>query len=53
MRGNIKLDEKQLNKKLAKTLNSTYCFTDKALKVGFNLTLDSNNNNHSNSKKKI
>ena len=34
-RYNIKLDDKQLNKELDKKMNNPFCFTDRALKVGF------------------
>ena len=40
-RDNIKLDDKQLNKKLGYNMNNPYYFTDRALQVGFNITLES------------
>ena len=49
-RNNIKLDDKQLNKELAKKMLNPYYFTDRNLKVGFNINLDSHNINHANSK---
>ena len=36
-RHNIKLDDKQLNKELAKKMLNPYYFTDKNLKVGFKI----------------
>ena len=49
-RDNIKLDDKQLNKELAKNMINPYYFTDRALQVGFKINLDSHNINHVNSK---
>ena len=49
-RNNIKLDDKQLNKELAKKMIYPYFFTDGNLKVGFKINLDSNHINHANSK---
>ena len=49
-RDNIKLDDKQLNKKLAKKMNSLYYFTDKNFRVGFKINLDTHHINHANSK---
>ena len=49
-RGNIRLDDKQLNKALAKKMNNPYYFTDRNLKVGFKIKLDSHNLHHANSK---
>ena len=49
-RNNIKLDNKQLNKKLAKRMINPYYFTDRNLKVGFKINLDSHRVNHANSK---
>ena len=50
-RENIRLDDKQLNKKkLAKKMLIPYYFTDKSLKVGFKINLDSHHINHANSK---
>ena len=37
----IKLDDKQLNKKLAKKMITPYHFTDRNLNVGFKINLDS------------
>ena len=49
-RNNIKLDDKQLNKELAKKMINPYYFTDRNLKVGFKINLDSHNLHHANSK---
>ena len=49
-RNNIKLDDKQLNKELAKNMINPYYFTDRALQVGFKINLDSHNINHASSK---
>ena len=49
-RDNIKLDDNQLNKELAKRIKNPYFFTDRALQVGFNITLDSHHINHVHSK---
>ena len=49
-RNNIKLDDKQLNKELAKKMPNPYYFTDKNLKVGLKINLDSHNLHHANSK---
>ena len=49
-RNNIKLDDKQLNKELAKKMINPYYFTDRNLKVGFKNNLDSHHINHANSK---
>ena len=49
-RDNIKLDDKQLNKELAKKMIIPYYFTDRNLKVGFKINLDSHHINHLNSK---
>ena len=49
-RNNIKLDDKQLNKKLAKKMINPYYFTDRNLKVGFKTNLDSHHINHGSSK---
>ena len=49
-RNNIKLDDKQLNKELAKKMINPYYFTDRNLKVGFKINLDSHHINHANSK---
>ena len=47
---NIKLDDKQLNKGLARKMTGPYYFTDRNLKVGFKINLDSHLINHANSK---
>ena len=52
-RDNIKLDDKQLNEKLAKKMINPYYFTDGVLQIRFNVTLESHHNNHANSKLKI
>ena len=49
-RKNIKLDDKQLNKELAKKMINPNYFTDRILKVGFINNLDSHHINHANSK---
>ena len=49
-RNNIKLDDKQLNKELAKKMINPYYFTDRNIKVGFKINLDSHNLHHTNSK---
>ena len=49
-RDSIRLDNKQLNKELAKKLPNLYYFTDRNLKVGFKINLDSHHINHANSK---
>ena len=49
-RDNILLDDRQLNKELAKKMINSYYFTDKNLKVGFKINLDSHNLHHANSK---
>ena len=49
-RNNIKLDDKQLNKELAKKMINPYYFIDENLKVGFKINLDSHHINHANSK---
>ena len=49
-RDNIKLDDKQFNKGLAKRMVNPYYFTDRALQVGFKSNLDSHHINHANSK---
>ena len=50
---NIKLDDKQLIKELAKKMINPYYFTDRNLKVGFKINLDSHDINHANSKLSI
>ena len=49
-RDNIGLDGKQLKKELAKKMINPIYFTDRTLRVGFNLKLDCHHINHSNSK---
>ena len=49
-RENIKTDDKQLNKDLAKKNFLLYYFTDRNLKVGFKTNLVTHHNNHANSK---
>ena len=49
-RDNIKLDDKQLNKELAKKMINPNYFTDRNLRVGFKIKLDSHHINHANSK---
>ena len=49
-RNNIKLDDKQLKKELTKKMINPYYFTDRNLKVGFKINLDSHHINHVNSK---
>ena len=49
-RNNIKLDDKQLNKEIARKMINPYYFTGRNLKVGFKINLDSHNINHLNSK---
>ena len=49
-RDNIKLDDKQLNKELAKTMINPNYFTDRNLKVGFQINLDTHHIKHANSK---
>ena len=49
-RDNITLDDKQLNKELAKKMPNPFFFTDRNLQVGFKIDLDSHYNNHANSK---
>ena len=49
-RDNIRLDDQQLNRELAKKMINPYNFTDRNLKFGFKINLDSHHNNHPNSK---
>ena len=46
----FKLDDKQLNKELAKKMINHYYFTDRNLKVGLKIILHSHHVNHVNSK---
>ena len=49
-RNNIKLDDKQLNKELAKKMLNPLYFTDRNSKVAYKINLDSHHINHLNSK---
>ena len=49
-RDNIRLDDKQLNEELSKKMPNSYYSTDKNLKGGFKINLDSHHFNHSYSK---
>ena len=49
-RDNIRLDDKQLNKELAKKMLNPCFFFDRNFKVGFKINLDSHPKNHANSK---
>ena len=49
-RDNIGLDDKQLNKELARKMINPYYVTDSNLKVGFKINSDSHHINHANSK---
>ena len=49
-RDNIIIDDKQLNKELAKKMFNPYYFIDRNLKVGLKINLDSHNLHHTNSK---
>ena len=42
-RDNIRLDDRQLNRELAKKMINPYYFTDKNLKVAYKINLDSLN----------
>ena len=48
-RDNIRLDDRQLNKKLLKRMLIPHYFFDRNLKVGFKIKLDSHHINHANS----
>ena len=48
-RDNIRLDDKQLNKELAKKMINPYYFTDRNLKVAYKINLESHNLHHTNS----
>ena len=52
-RDNIRLDDKQLNKELARKMINPFCFTNRALQAGFKINLDSHHINHVNSKLNI
>ena len=47
---NIKIDDKKLNKELAKKMINPYYFSDGNLKVAYKINLDSHHINHLNSK---
>ena len=47
-RDDIKLDDKQLKKELAKKMINPYYFTYRNLRVGFKINLDSHHTNHAN-----
>ena len=49
-RNNIKLDNKELNKELAKKMINPYYFSDRNLQVAYKFNLDSHHINHLNSK---
>ena len=49
-RDDFRLDDKQLKKEIAKKMIIPYYFTDKSLKIGFKIDLDSHHINHANSK---
>ena len=49
-RDSIRLDDKQLNKELAKKMINPYYFTNRNLKVGYKINLDSHNLHHKDSK---
>ena len=49
-RNNIKLDDKQLNKELARRMINPYYSTDRNLKVAYKINLDNHNINHAISK---
>ena len=49
-RNNINLDDKQLNKELAKKMINPYYFTERNLQVAYKINLDSHHINHLNSK---
>ena len=49
-RDNIRLDDRQLNKELARKMINPYYFTDRNLRAGFKINLDSHNLHHTISK---
>ena len=49
-RNKINLDDKQLNKELAKKMINPYYFSDRNLRVAYKINLDSHNLHHANSK---
>ena len=50
---NIKVDDKEFKKDVAKKVLNPYFFTDRKLKVGFKINLDSHQICHANSKSNI
>ena len=52
-RDNIRLDDRQLKKELAKKMINPYYFTDRNLKVAYKINLDSHNLHHTSSKRTI
>ena len=48
-RQNIKLNDKELDKEIAKKMIIPYCFIDENLKTGFKINLESHNIYHANS----
>ena len=48
-RQNIELNDKEVDKGIAKRMINPYCFIDESLKIGFNINLKSHNVNHANS----
>ena len=52
-RENIKLDDKQLNEEMAEKTINPFCFTNRAIKVGFIIRLDSHHINLTTSEKLI
>ena len=49
-RNNIRFDDKELNKELARKMNNPYYFSDRNLQVAYKINLDSHHINHVNSK---
>ena len=49
-RNNIKLDDKQLNKKLSEKMINPYFFSDRNLKVGIKINLDTHQITHAKGK---
>ena len=48
-RQNIKMNDKELDKEIAKKMINPYYFIDEILKIGFKINLESHNTNHANS----
>ena len=48
-RQNIKMNDEELDKELAKRMINPYYFTDEILKTGFKIYLESHNSNHATS----